>query len=113
VNNFFFQNQLRRFNLYYYDGLTGTPPRGFVDVQLVEAQLPDSDSTTGNKKSDNNKMPVFTNVDYADTHLFLVFAMEIVLLPWRLPYGRVIERVHRNARETGSHDVCTCWSGKT
>jgi hypothetical protein len=50
-------------------------------VQLVEAQLPDSDSTTGNKKSDNNKMPVFTNVEYADTHLFVVFAMEIVLLP--------------------------------
>jgi hypothetical protein len=37
-----------------------TPRKEFIDVQTVEAQLSDSDSSAGNKNSGNNKMPRFS-----------------------------------------------------
>jgi hypothetical protein len=40
--------------LYYYDRLTGARRWKIVEVQIVEVQLSDSDSSTGNK---SNKSP--------------------------------------------------------
>jgi hypothetical protein len=51
-------SKLRRFNVhfaYYCDRLTRALRRLFSNVQLVEAQLSDSDSSTGNKDSDSSK----------------------------------------------------------
>jgi hypothetical protein len=86
-------------------------------MQTGEAQLSDLVSIAGNKKSGNNKTACI-KCGYALVYGFCNGNSQVALrqyqhqyLDWRLPYRRVLERVHPNLRETGTlmtHEVAGC-----
>jgi hypothetical protein len=76
---------------------------------MVEAQLPHWAASLVTRTVATTKIPGFSNAEYAFRECFcdgnsLAASREYQhLCPyWRLPYRRVLERVHRNLKETGT-----------